>query len=256
MPASDLDLLIEAANEAGEIASGYYTADPQVWHKPDDAGPVTEADYAVDHMLREKLRSARPDYGWLSEETEDSAERLSTKHQFIIDPIDGTRAFINGSRDWAHSIAIATDGKITAAVVFLPIRNQMYAAGRGTGAFLNGERLSIRDRAGIPSVLAAKPNWQSKFWKNGTPPECDQHFRSSLAYRMCLVGVGRFDAMLTLRPSWEWDIAAGSLIIEEAGGIVTDRAGDPLVFNNPFPQVDGVVAGTNAAHSLLRENLA
>ena len=107
MPASDLSLLIEAAEEAGRIATRYIGAPMEVREKSDGAGPVTEADLAVDAALAQILRAARPDYGWLSEETEDSADRLGAERVFIVDPIDGTRAFIDGDDIWAHSLAVA-----------------------------------------------------------------------------------------------------------------------------------------------------
>ena len=141
MPASsDLGLLCDAARAAGEIAMGFWkTGRAQAWEKPGDAGPLTEADLAVDRMLKSELISARPDYGWLSEESEDSAARLAHERVFIVDPIDGTRAFITGQEGFAHSLAVAEGGKITAAVVYLPARDQLYAAEPATpGATLNG----------------------------------------------------------------------------------------------------------------------
>ena len=125
----DLSLLLDAAKAAGDIARGYFNRAPEVWDKPGGAGPVTEADLAVDTMLREELTAARPDYGWLSEETEDNGKRLDTESVFIVDPIDGTRSFIEGSPTWAHSLAIAKGGEITAAVVFLPEHDKFTAPG-------------------------------------------------------------------------------------------------------------------------------
>ncbi len=257
MPAIDLPLLMDAANAAGEIALGFFKSDPQVWDKDDDQGPVTEADLAVNDMLIERLRTARPDYGWLSEETPDDTARLTTSRQFIVDPIDGTRAFINGSRDWAHAIAVVEDCRVIAGVVALPARGLTYAAVLGNGATLNGRPLRVTDVAelSLANVLTTKPNLAPQHWRDGAVPTFSKGFRSSLAYRLCLVAEGRFDAMLTLRPSWEWDIAAGSLIVAEAFGITTDRSGAPLRFNNPHPQVNGVIAAGNV-HSMLRDALA
>ncbi len=245
MPESDLPLLLDVAGAAGEIAKSYFRQDPDIWDKADGAGPVTAADLAVNTMLSDRLRSARPDYGWLSEETEDSPARLSTRRQFIIDPIDGTRAFIEGGRDWGHSIAVVEDGRPVAAVVAMPVREQTFHAEIGQGAFLNGAAIATatgQDMAAA-TVLATKPNVRPEHWANGMVPPFQRSFRSSLAYRMCLAAMGRFDAMLTLRPTWEWDIAAGALIVTEAGGKATTRTGDDLRFNNATPQTDGVIAG-------------
>lgn len=244
MPSSDLDLLIDAARAAGDIARGYFNASPEVWEKSGGQGPVTEADLHVNRQLSADLQAARPDYGWLSEETEDGAARLKTDRQFIVDPIDGTRAFIEGNKDWAHSIAITENGKPIAAVVYLPMRDALYAAASGEGATLNGAPLQTRSDRPIheATVLSTKPNMAPKHWINGAPPAFKRTFRSSLAYRLALVAEGRFDAMLTLRPTWEWDVAAGVLIVTEAGGSASDQAGAIPKFNNPHPQIHGMVA--------------
>lgn len=252
----DLDLLVDAARSAGDIARGYFKADPEVWEKSGCQGPVTEADLHVNRQLSADLQAARPDYGWLSEETEDGAARQSTQSQFIIDPIDGTRAFIAGNKDWAHSIAIAQDGIVTAAVIYLPMHDALYAAALGHGATLNGVRISANGDKPIDTatVLSSKPNLEPKYWAAAAPP-FKRMFRSSLAYRMALVAEGRFDGMLTLRPTWEWDVAAGALIVSEAGGFVSDQKGKPAIFNNPHPQLNGMVAA-GGIHQTLIDALA
>lgn len=249
MPETDLDLLIDAARAAGQIAKGFVGQSNQRWDKPGGAGPVTEADLAVNEMLEAELRAARPDYGWLSEETPDGSERLEVERVFIIDPIDGTRSFIEGSNIWAHSLAIAENGKVIAGVVFLPMRDRLFAAVKSGGATLNGTALTPSARAELPGagILAARPVMAAEHWRAGAPDVKRSH-RPSLAYRMCLVAQGRYDAMLTLRPTWEWDIAAGTLILEEAGAIATDRKGRALCFNNPDPRQNGVVASNAALH--------
>lgn len=259
MPAhDDLTLLTGAAREAGAIAKHYFEHAPEIWEKPDGQGPVTEADIAVDRMLRRDLRAARPGYGWLSEETEDDLDRLKADQVFIVDPIDGTRAFIEGSPTWALSLAVATKGEITAAAVYLPMSDKMYAAHLGGGATLNGDTIVASPRTDLidATVLAAKPTFEPWFWKDAQVPQVKRNFRSSLAYRMALIGQGRFDAMLTLRATWEWDIAAGTLIVEEAGGAASDKTGAPLRFNNEHPQLPGVVAGGQHIHNALIDSLA
>ncbi|SMX41895.1 3'(2'),5'-bisphosphate nucleotidase CysQ [Octadecabacter ascidiaceicola] len=256
MPNPDLSLLINAARASGEIARGYFNASPEVWEKSGGQGPVTEADLHVNRQLSADLQAARSDYGWLSEETEDNDARLKTDRQFIIDPIDGTRAFIEGSKDWAHSLAISENGVVTSAVVYVPMRDAMYTATLGGGATLNGVPLmALQDKPiDTATVLSSKPNLDSKYWANTAPP-FKRAFRSSLAYRLALVGEGRFDGMLTLRPTWEWDVAAGMLIVSEAGGTASDQAGKTAVFNNPHPQINGTVAA-GGIHAALIEALA
>ncbi|KIC49915.1 3'(2'),5'-bisphosphate nucleotidase CysQ [Tateyamaria sp. ANG-S1] len=252
MPATDLPLLIDAARIAGRVATSFAGPTAVRWDKPGDAGPVTEADLAVNEVLERTLRLARPDYGWLSEETEDDAARLSADTVFIIDPIDGTRSFVEGGRTWAISIGVAHQGIVTAAAIYLPLRDKLYAAGTGLGATLNGAPLLATRGAMTPGskVLAARPTFDSKHWRD-TAPSVERHYRPSLAYRLSLVGEGKFDGMLTLRPTWEWDIAAGSLIVAEAGGTITDRTGAPLRFNNAHPALNGVVAGGPGLHRAL-----
>ena len=251
-PLDDLALLVEAARGAGRIAARYFRDDPETWDKADGAGPVTEADIAVDEMLRDRLCAARPDYGWLSEETPDSPARLQAERVFIVDPIDGTQAFIEGSSAFSHSLAVVEGGVVTAAVVYLPIRGKLYAAARGHGATLND--LAIRAAEGRDldgaEVLATKQTLIPDHWPRGVPP-VTRAYRPSLAYRMALVGEGRFDGMVTFRPTWEWDIAAGALIIAEAGGRATDAAGGALRFNAAVPKVQGVLAGSAGVHAAL-----
>ena len=251
MPAADLALLIEAAEEAGRIARSFQGQTARRWDKPDGAGPVTEADLAVNAMLERELQAARPGYGWLSEETEDDPARLTREKVFIIDPIDGTRSFVEGHDSWAHALAVTENGAVTAGVIYLPMRGLMYAAARGQGATLNGKpiRPTARDDLAQAEVLAARPVTQGTHWKSGTAPAFRRVYRPSLAWRMALVAEGRFDAMLTLRDCWEWDIAAGDLILREAGALSTDATGGALRFNNPHPVQNGLIAAGTALHA-------
>ncbi|MDV7144706.1 3'(2'),5'-bisphosphate nucleotidase CysQ [Tropicimonas sp. TH_r6] len=250
MPGSDLSLLIEAAEAAGDIARRHFTSDHRVWEKDGGQGPVTEADLEVDAMLHARLTGARPDYGWLSEESEDNASRLACARVFVVDPIDGTRAFTEGSRTWAHSLAIVENGRPVAAVVYLPMLGKLYTAEDGKGARFNGEIVAASPRQGFQGadILAAHPTFNARYWKGGAP-DVKRHFRSSLAYRLALVGEGRFDGMLTLRDSWEWDIAAGALIAAESGARVTDRLGNALRFNTLSRKATGIVCATPGVHA-------
>jgi len=257
LPESDIDLLFRAAREAGDIACRFWKSAPENWDKGGGAGPVSEADLAVNAHLRRMLAAARPDYGWLSEESEDDKTRLRCERVFIIDPIDGTRAFIAGEETWAHSLAIARDGRIETAVVHLPVRNRTYSAVRGAGAFVNGRamRASACSTVAQATILAARASFDPVHWKGGSLP-ASRAFRPSLAYRLALVGEGRFDAMLTLRDTWEWDVAAGTLIVQEAGATVTDRRGAAPVFNNPHPALAGLVAAPAGLHGALLARLS
>ena len=250
MPANDLKLLVDAALISGRIATSYSGKTAKKWDKPDGVGPVTEVDLAVNEMLSATLRLARPDYGWLSEETDDTIERLSQDKIFILDPIDGTRSYAEGASTWAHSFAIADRGLITAAVVYLPMLNKMYTAAFGQGAWLNRKPLKVSNQSSLTgaSILSTKLNVEPRFWPNGVP-DFERNHRPSLAYRLALVAEGKYDAMFTFRPSWEWDIAAGALIVSEAGGKITDQTGQPLIFNHPTSLLNGVIAGGVDIHN-------
>lgn len=248
----DLALLISAAQAAGQIARRHFGAGPKSWDKGSGLGPVSEADLEIDTMLRESLLGARPEYGWLSEETEDAPDRLDKSRVFIVDPIDGTRAFLDGQHGFSHALALVEDGAVIASVVHLPMLDLTYTAGLGQGAQLNGVAMATSGRAEVTAakVLAARPQLNPDLWPRGVPL-IDRHFRPSLAWRLALVAEGRFDAMLSLRPTWHWDIAAGALLVTEAGGTATDGLGRPLRFNTPSVQSDGIIAGPVALHGAL-----
>ncbi|SNR33173.1 3'(2'),5'-bisphosphate nucleotidase CysQ [Paracoccus sediminis] len=256
-PEDDLALLAGAARQAGRIALSFWRDAPKAWDKPDDAGPVTEADLAVNDALQAMLTGARPDYGWLSEESKADASRLDARRCFIIDPIDGTRAFIAGQQGFAHSLAVADGDRIVAAVVHLPAMDLTFTAAADGSALLNGQPIrpslaGIRDAR----VLTYRSATDPEHWKNGQIPPFTREFRPSLAWRLCLVAEGRFDAALSLRGVWEWDIAAGSLIAERAGAAVTDRHGHPMRFNSPRAMVDGMIVAGSRLHGDILARMA
>ena len=255
--AADLSLLLDAAREAGAIAMARFRRDPR-WHdKPGGQGPVSEADLAVDRALREWLTAARPDHGWLSEEAPDDPARLACRRVFVVDPIDGTRAYLAGDPGWGLSLALVEDGRPVAAVMHMPALGATYAARRGGGASRDGAPIHPSGRAGARGarVLASRAALAPGRWPSGPPP-VERHARPALAHRLCLVAEGRFDAALSLAPVWEWDVAAGALIAEEAGAVVTDREGRALRFNTPARRGPGIVAATPGVHGALMGGVA
>lgn len=241
-----------AALAAGEIALRYWRKDPKAWEKAGGAGPVSVADLAVDAALRQSLGAARPGYGWLSEESPDDPARLAQDPVFVVDPIDGTRAFLAGEEAFALSLAVVRAGVPVAAVVHLPARGASYAAHAGGAARKNGQPIRCNGRTELAGadILTTRAALAPEFWPSGVPV-VKRSFRASLAWRFCLVAEGQHDAMLTLRDTWEWDSAAGSLIAARAGCVVTDRHGAALAFNQPAPRAEGVIAAAPALQAAL-----
>ena len=255
--AEDLALLIDAADEAGQIARHYWRQHPKVWDKGGSLGPVSEADLAVNDALHGALIGARPGYGWLSEESPDDRARLAALRGFILDPIDGTRAFIDGQEGFSHAIAVVEGGQVVAAVVHLPVLGLTYTATADGPAQLNGADIAPSHHALIGAqVLTSKAAMSGAHWRGGAAPGFSRVFRPSLAWRLCLAAQGRFDAALSLNLTWEWDIAAASLIAARAGAAVTDRHGAHMRFNNPEPQIDGLIVAGEPLHGALLSALA
>lgn len=252
--AADLALLGEAAKGAGTIAARHFNRGVRSWDKGGNQGPVTEADLEVNDFLQARLTEARPAYGWMSEESDPLGDlaRTGTTATFVIDPIDGTRAFIDGQKSFAHALAVVVDGAPVVAVVHLPLMDLTYTATLGGGAFLNGQPLRASARTTLKGarVLATRPALDAQHWPGGVP-SVEHHFRPSLAWRLALVGEGAFDALITLRDAWDWDIAASALIATEAGVRVSDRDGAALRFNRPEARNPGVLAAPGALHDFL-----
>lgn len=255
MPETDLELLLRGVQAAEPFAIKHFKADPKVWNKSGGLGPVSEADLAIDEELNRIFTKARPDYGWLSEETDDDPARLEHDRVFIVDPIDGTRAFISGQENFAIAVAVAEKGRVTASVVHMPAKGVTYAAELGKGATKNGEPIGVSQCKGLNTrcrVLAAAPVFHAGNWAQ--KPGVERHFRTSLAYRICLVAEGRFDAALAMRRTWEWDIAAGDLIAREAGAMCTNSEGQDLIYNSPSAAQNGMFAANPALHASLMKH--
>jgi myo-inositol-1(or 4)-monophosphatase len=252
----DLPMMVEAALEAGKIAMRFRQGPLGTRDKGHGQGPVTEADLAIDAMLKSRLRETRPQYGWLSEETPDDPARLSHERVFIVDPIDGTRGYASGGTDFCHAIAVAEQGQVIAAVAHFPALDLTYSAAVGRGAWVGRDHLipSKRTQADGARILAGKRQMTAPFWPGGVP-DAQFELRGSLIYRLCLVAQGRFDASITFRPAWEWDVAVGDLILREAGARITTVEGQAPTFNSPSAKLPGIVAATAGLHPELMTRL-
>lgn len=260
MPAhDDLDLIADAARRAGVIARKYFGGTYKQWDKG-MGQPVTEADLEIDRFLRDALLDARPEYGWLSEESVDDRERISRARTFVVDPIDGTIAFLKGRPHFAISIAIVANDRPVAATVFNPVTDELFAAALDCGATLNGDPIRASPQIEIEGarMLAPKALFEHPAWSNApnSPwPPMHVEQRNSIAYRLALVGAGSFDATMTLSAKHDWDLAAGDLVVHEAGGRVTDHRGRILRYNGPAPIQRSMVGAGSALHARLIERL-
>jgi myo-inositol-1(or 4)-monophosphatase len=249
--ADDEALLASAVEAAGELALSFFGRGLTGTRKADNT-PVSEADLAVDRLLHERLATPRPAYGWLSEESADRPARLQARRVWIIDPIDGTRAFLAGLPDWTISAALVEDGSPVLAAIFNPNLAEFFAARRGHGSALNGAPIavSMRDRIEGSRMIANKGLLERKVWTEPWPPT-ESVWANSIAYRLALIAAGRADAALSITGKAEWDLAAAELLVQEAGGKVTDAKGAALRFNQPRPRINGLVAAAPALHQLL-----
>lgn len=239
--AADLRLIRDAAREAGEIAMRYFRNDPETWFK-EGSSPVSEADIEVDEFLRRELLSARPDYGWLSEETADNRERLKARRTFVVDPIDGTRAFIEGKPTWCVSIAVVENGISLAGVLDCPAKQEIYEATQASDALLNGARIAVSAIAGEPRIAGPKQMISL------APPYIRQGpvipYVPSLAYRIAMVASGQLDATFVKPNSHDWDLAAADVILRRAGGKVIDTHGAAPLYAGENPRHGALVAGS------------
>lgn len=255
---ADLELIRAAARQAGAMAMPFFEGDKALGtqDKGGGQGPVTEADLKLDRFLRDHLLSARPDYGWLSEETADDRDRLSRQRTFIVDPIDGTRAFIKGKPHFTVCIAIVEARRPVAGVVYNPAEDEMYEARKGGGAFLNGVAITVNDCPELAGMrLISQPEFiASKKWPQAWP-EMTVELRNSMAYRVALVASGAWDATLAPNPKSDWDLAAADILATEAGALITGLDGETLRYNQERTRQPGVICGCAAIHAKLLDRV-
>ncbi|HYB05792.1 MAG TPA: 3'(2'),5'-bisphosphate nucleotidase CysQ [Methyloceanibacter sp.] len=247
----DFRLLKETVQAAGKLAYSYFRKDLAVQLKLDGT-EVSEADLAVDTLLKSMLLGGRPNYGWLSEETEDDPNRLEQRSVWMVDPIDGTNAFVRHIPEWTISAALVQEGKPVLGAVFNPATNEFFHAIRGGGAFLNDAPIKVSRRGMLEGALfiASGGLFKKRIWKEPWPG-VESQWVNSVAYRLSLVAAGRADATVSLSAKCEWDLAAGVLLIEEAGGLVTDHRGHAFRFNLPIPRFPSLVAAPPELHAEL-----
>jgi myo-inositol-1(or 4)-monophosphatase len=242
--------LAATVREAGALALRSFKGPVKTWMKPGDS-PVCEADLAVDALLRERLTATGVADGWLSEETEDDPARLAAARVWIVDPIDGTRAFLAGRDDWCVSVALAEHGRPIVAAIYAPATDDLYLATAGGGATRNGAPMSATDGSTLAQARVAGPERRLALLAPfGIVAESKVH---ALALRITFVAQGRLDVALGGPNSNDWDLAAADLLVHEARGVLTSLAGETPLYNRPKPKHSALFAAGRARHQALSD---
>jgi myo-inositol-1(or 4)-monophosphatase len=241
-------LLADAVREAGALALSLFRTEVKNWIKG-ASSPVSDADIAVNDLLERRLRSAAPDYGWLSEESVDDASRFEHPLVWVVDPIDGTRNYLAGKEDWCVSVALVENGSPLLASVFAPATDEFFFAGRGRGASCNGAPLRATSGTGLDFARIAGPKPLVERLKK-TLSDITLYPRiGSLALRLCRVADGRLDAAFAGGNSHDWDLAAADLIVHEADGRFTALSGEAVTYNRPEVTHGVLVAAGRDRHA-------
>lgn len=249
----DLTLLKDAVLDASKIALKHFGNSPDAQKKADGT-EVSEADLEVNDHLFSTLTGARPDYGWLSEESPKTTDRFQKERVWIVDPIDGTRGFLQNKTDWTIAAGLLENGKPVVGVVFAPARDEFFAAALGTPATLNGAQIKVQDASKIEGtrILAGKSLLKSPHWE--TPwPNIDLMWSNSMAYRICLVAKGAAHATISVNAKSDWDLAGAHTILASAGGIMTADSGATPVYNKKNVLHHRIIAaGPDLSSALLK----
>ena len=255
MPASDPFTLREPLaaimREAGELARATARTEFKRWTKGADNSPVSEGDIAVNDLLRARLPALAPDAGWVSEETEIVPGGTALPSVWIVDPIDGTRAYLAGRADWTVSVALAEAGRPVLAALYAPVTDEMFLAVRGRGATLNNRGINISTGEDLEGAKIAGPRRTLERlgeMKTAIAPQPKVH---SLALRLARVAQGDLDAAFASKGSHDWDLAAADLLVHEAGGVMTDFAGQSLRYDRPHLTHGALFAAGAARHKIL-----
>jgi myo-inositol-1(or 4)-monophosphatase len=258
LPGSDIhtdrlaqaERLTAAVRDAGTIALRLFHRRDTIksWTKEKDS-PVCEADIAVNDLLQEKLSA--PGFGWLSEESADDPTRLSAERIWVIDPIDGTRAFLAGLPDWTIATALVENGRPVVAVVFAPVSEEMFVAIGGGGAQRNGTPIVVNDAAALDGARLGGPRRYLERLQEAAPEIILTPRVHSLALRLTRVAQGALDAAIATANSRDWDLAAADLLVHEAGGVLTTFSGQALTYNRAEPVHEALLAAGRLRHSQL-----
>jgi myo-inositol-1(or 4)-monophosphatase len=239
---SDILTRIEAAIEAARVVFARFTPGAIETEYKIGRDPVTEADRAVDAVLRQNL--LRDGEGWLSEESVDDVSRLSKSRVWVIDPLDGTREFVQGIPEFCVSIGFVENGKPVAGGIYNPATKESFLGAIDTGVLYNGEPSCPSQRQTLDGalILASRSEVKRGEWKQFENGPFRVQAMGSVAYKLALVSGGLADVTFTLTPKNEWDVAAGAALVRSAGGFVSTLEKTDLTANLRDPLLSGLVA--------------
>ena len=249
-PADAAVRLAEHVREAGKLALSMFQAPIKSWTKA-GSSPVSDADVAVDNLLRERLSAEGAGIAWLSEESVDDPARLAARYVWVVDPIDGTRAYLAGLPDWAISVALVDEGRPVTACLYAPVTEEFFVAVAGKGATRNGVAIATSAGASLAQARIAGPKGLLESLAEVAPPFTMMPRVPSLALRLARVAQGTFDAAIAGGNSHDWDLAAADLLVHEAGGALTPFGGGSIIYNRPVPRHGALVAASRDRHATL-----
>jgi myo-inositol-1(or 4)-monophosphatase len=257
LPANEVDLpsqvtrLEHSVREAGKLALSMFQKPLDNWTKGEAQSPVSAADIATNDLLRERLTAGNDGIAWLSEESADDPARLAARYVWVVDPIDGTRAYIGGLPHWAVSVALVENGRPIAGCLYAAASEEFFTAIAGHGATRNGTAIAVSPGASLAGARIGGPRGLLERLQKAVPPFATMPRTHSLAMRLARVAEGTFDAAIAGGNSHDWDLAAADLLVHEAGGALTSLTGDTVTYNRPVPRHGMLVAAGRDRHAAL-----
>jgi len=250
----ELKSAIDAAKEAGSIIMKYYKSKYEIRDKSYH-NPVTTADNAADTYLKNTLTKTYPDYGWLSEETVDTRDRLDCRRTWVVDPLDGTKEFIEGVPHFVVSVALVEKGEPIIGVLYNPASKELFTATKSNGAFLDSEQINCSTEKDFKKmvILNSRSETRNGLWEPYLSYFQENRPIGSVAYKLGLTSAAQADIFASLRPKNEWDICAGHCIFREAGGEMVNLEGKPITYNNPKTLITPGLIASNA--EILNESI-
>lgn len=249
----ELKLAQHAAREAGRIILSYYRSEYRIGQKGFN-NPVTTADLKADEKIKEILRHEYPEYGWLSEETRDSSERLTASRVWVVDPLDGTKEFIKGLPEFTVSIGLVEETQPVMGVIYNPVKDELYFAIKGGGAFCNSHKITCSQLHSLDkaTLIFSRTEYKRGLWKRFQGTVAEIRPAGGMGHKLALIASGQGDLNVSLVDKSEWDICAGDIILQEAGGKLTDLSGKERAYNQKDTILHG---GLIAGNQILVERM-